>query len=106
MTGGPDPDDRKPMVWDGLHGKWWQRVAALVHLRRHNAQVLGRGTTQLEVTTSGLLKVTRRCDTECLCGWFNTMAKPHPLAAKAVLAQGFTAGTLAPEGFVIGTAEA
>ncbi len=102
MTGGADPDNRKPMDWTRLHGELWRQVAALVHLRRHYAALLGRGTTRLTTTTGGMLQVTRRWQGQTLCGWFNTTTSSQPLQGTALLAQGFTDHYLAPQGFAIG----
>ncbi|WP_461213819.1 glycoside hydrolase family 13 protein [Lacticaseibacillus sp. GG6-2] len=101
MTGEADPDNRKPMDWTRLHGQMWRQVAALVHLRRRYATVLGRGTTTLTTTETGLIKVTRRWQTTVLSGWFNTTSTSQPVQAEAVLAEGYDDGILAPKGFVI-----
>lgn len=100
MDGENDPDDRKPMDWTKLGQPIWQRVAKLIGFRREHAATLGRGTTKLEVTPSGLIKVVRH-GRETLTAYFNTTASSVPLTAAPVLHQGFAQNELAPKGFVV-----
>lgn len=101
MTGGPDPDNRRPMAWPQLGSSWWQKVQAVVCYRRQHAGTLGTGEVQLMVTAPGLLRVTRS-GVEQIVGYFNTTSGPVAVAAAAGLSQGYQDGMLAPKGFVIG----
>ncbi|MDG3062665.1 glycoside hydrolase family 13 protein [Lacticaseibacillus casei] len=100
MSGGADPDNRKPMDWAKLGQPIWKRVAALVHFRRQHATTLGTGTTRLSVTDTGLIKVVRQGN-EMLTGYFNTTEQPVAVNREAVFAQGFVNGQLAPKGFMV-----
>lgn len=101
MTGGPDPDNRRPMAWPQLGGAWWQKVQAVVRYRRQHAGTLGTGEVQLMVTAPGLIRVTRS-GAEQIVGYFNTTFRPVAVAALAELSQGYQDGVLTPKGFVIG----
>lgn len=101
MTGGPDPDNRRPMAWPQLGNPWWQKVQAVVRYRRQHAWTLGTGEVQLMVTAPGLLRVTRS-GAEQIVGYFNTTSRPVAVAAATELSQGYQDGVLAPKGFVIG----
>ena len=100
MSGGDDPDDRKPMDWSKLGSPIWKKVAELVHFRRKHAQTLGQGSTRMSVTAAGLIKVTRHGD-ETLTAYFNTQDHEAAVGGSAVLTQGFTNGKLAPKGFMV-----
>ncbi|WP_125708944.1 glycoside hydrolase family 13 protein [Lacticaseibacillus porcinae] len=101
MFGGNDPDDRKPMDWSKLHQSTWQRVHALVALRREYAELLGNGTTTYALTDAGLIKVTRQLAGQTLVGYFNTTDQGAAIAAQPLLQQGFEAGILSPKGFIV-----
>lgn len=101
MTGGPDPDNRRPMAWPQLGSVWWQKVQAVVRYRRQHAGTLGTGEVQLMVTAPGLIRVTRS-GPEQIVGYFNTTPRPVAVAAAAGLSQRYQDGLLAPKGFVIG----
>jgi glycosidase len=101
MFGGNDPDDRKPMDWSKLHQSTWQRVHALVALRREYAELLGNGTTTYALTDTGLIKVTRQLAGQTLVGYFNTTDQGAAIAAQPLLQQGFEAGILSPKGFIV-----
>ncbi|ARY91066.1 glycoside hydrolase family 13 protein [Lacticaseibacillus styriensis] len=100
MSGGADPDNRKPMDWTKLGQPIWKRVAALVDFRRQHATTLGTGMTRLSVTDTGLIKVVRQ-GREMLTGYFNTTEHPVVVNREAVFAQGFVDGQLAPKGFMV-----
>ncbi|QVI35483.1 alpha-glycosidase [Lacticaseibacillus chiayiensis] len=100
MSGGADPDNRKPMNWSKLGGLIWKRVAALVHFRRKYAATLGFGTTRLSVTDAGLIKVVRQ-GRETLTAYFNTTDRAVAVNRDAVFEQGFRNGQLAPKGFMV-----
>lgn len=101
MTGGPDPDNRRPMAWPQLGSAWWQKVQAVVRYRRQHAGTLGTGEVQLMVTAPGLIRVTRS-GREQIVGYFNTTPRPVAVAAASGLSQRYQDGLLAPKGFVIG----
>ncbi|WP_125570959.1 glycoside hydrolase family 13 protein [Lacticaseibacillus songhuajiangensis] len=100
MDGANDPDDRRPMDWSQLGGLQWQRVAALIHMRRSHARILGRGATHFELTATGLIRV-RRGSSHGIEAYFNTTKTAVKVDATALLEQGFTASELQPNGFVI-----
>lgn len=104
MTGGNDPDCRKPMAWEALRGPMWRRVHTLVAFRRSHAALLSRGRIQMTVTAAGLIKVVRGRHDE-LAAYFNTTAKAVSLQGVATVSQGFRDGRLAPTGFVLMLAE-
>lgn len=101
MSGGEDPDDRKAMAWEELGGSTWQKVHELVLMRRQHAAILGRGTTQYQLTEKGLIQVVRELDGRKLTAWFNTTDHVIPLAKSGGWHQGWAKGSLAPQGFVI-----
>lgn len=101
MTGGPDPDNRRPMAWLQLGSVWWQKVQAVVRYRRQHAGTLDTGEVQLMVTAPGLIRVTRS-GLEQIVGYFNTTPRPVAVVAAAGLSQRYQDGILAPKGFVIG----
>lgn len=100
MAGDNDPDDRRPMDWSKMAGPEWQAVAALIHLRRQYARVLGRGATHFEITATGLIHVWRGNDSG-VEAYFNTTAAPVSVTINAVLAQNYAGDQLQPKGFVI-----
>lgn len=100
MDGDNDPDDRRPMDWSKLGGKTWQKVAALIKVRRDHAATFGQGSTALTVTDTGLIKVERSGE-QHITAYFNTTDREIKLTATPVLAQNFQANVLAPKGFVV-----
>ncbi|MBA1392485.1 alpha-glycosidase [Lactobacillus sp. XV13L] len=100
MTGGEDPDCRKPMDWTKKEKPTWQRVHELVKFRRAHALTLGQGTIALAVTHQGLLKVERRAD-ETITVYFNTTGNGVDLNVKSTLDQNYKGGRLEPRGFVV-----
>ncbi len=100
MDGDNDPDDRRPMDWSKLGGKTWQKVAALIKVRRDHAATFGQGSTALTVTDAGLIKVERSGE-QHITAYFNTTDREIELTATPVLAQNFQANVLAPKGFVV-----
>jgi glycosidase len=102
MTGGPDPDCRKPMDWSHKGDEFWQKIAGLVKFRLRNARILGKGNTRMRVTEDGLIRIKRTESGQSILGYFNTTDKPVSCKMKAVLSQNFANDILEPHGFVIG----
>ncbi|MCT7800897.1 MAG: alpha-glycosidase, partial [Lactobacillus iners] len=102
MTGGPDPDCRKPMDWSHKGDEFWQKIAGLVKFRLQNARILGKGNTRMRVTEDGLIRIKRTESGQSILGYFNTTDKPVSCKMKAVLSQNFANDILEPHGFVIG----
>ncbi|WEV51034.1 glycoside hydrolase family 13 protein [Lactobacillus sp. ESL0731] len=100
MTGGEDPDCRKPMDWQQADSPIWQQVHALIKFRLQHKAVLSSGQTSLTVTEDGLIKVTRTGN-EQLTAYFNTTDQAASLTASAALSQNYANDVLAPKGFVI-----
>ena len=102
MTGGEDPDCRKPMDWQKKGTPFWYEVQKLIAFRNNHAATLGNGTISLSVTSTGLIKV-KRIGAEKITALFNTSPDKIAVATngQVVLSQNFAAGQLAEHGFVI-----
>ncbi len=100
MSGGNDPDCRKPMDWSKKGGPVWQRVHKLVKFRLDHVATLGKGTISLSVTKDGLIKVEREGQ-EHIVALFNTTKKPVALNMQSELDQNCENGQLLPEGFLV-----
>ena len=102
MTGGEDPDCRKPMDWQKKGTPFWHEVQKLITFRNNHAATLGNGTISLSVTSTGLIKV-KRIGAEKITALFNTT--PDKIAVstngQVVLSQNFADGQLAEHGFII-----
>ena len=102
MSGGADPDCRKPMDWSKAGSPVWEAVSRLIKFRLAYAKTLSQGTTLLEVAESGLIHV-KRAGAEKVEAWFNTTDQPVEVKADAALSQKYADGKLAPKGYVIET---
>lgn len=102
MSGGADPDCRKPMDWSKAVSPVWEAVSRLIKFRLAHAKTLSQGTTLLEVAESGLIHV-KRAGAEKVEAWFNTTDQPVEVKADAALSQKYADGKLAPKGYVIET---
>lgn len=100
MSGGPDPDNRKPLDWAGLHGQVWGQVHDLIACRRRYAGTFGTGRTRLTVMPNGLIQVVRT-GRETITAYFNTTQAAQPLVVTSAYASGYAAQQLAPKGYVI-----
>ena len=100
MSGDNDPDCRKPMDWDKKYGPVWQEVHELVEFRLKYASTLGQGTTTLEVTKAGVIKVTRKRE-NTITAYFNTTGKDQNLTIDPQLSQNYQDGVLAKDGYAI-----
>ncbi|CCI82057.1 glycoside hydrolase family 13 protein [Lactobacillus hominis] len=100
MSGGNDPDCRKPMDWSKEDGPVWERVHKLIEFRRKHSETLGRGSVLLSVTKDRLIAVKRR-GSEDLTALFNTTEQDVKLDADPLLGQNYESGYLKPDGFVI-----
>ena len=98
MSGDNDPDCRKPMDWDKKYGPVWQEVHKLVKFRLKYASTLGQGTTTLEVTKGGVIKVTRKRE-NTITAYFNTTGKDQNLIIDPQLSQNYQDGVLAKDGY-------
>lgn len=100
MTGGNDPDCRKPMDWSKDGCPVWQRVHQLIEFRLKHAESLGKGTTLLTVTDDELIKVVRKGQ-ETVTAYFNTTNNDVEINLNSVLSQNYQNGKLAKNGFAI-----
>ena len=74
MSGGNDPDCRKPMDWSKEDGPVWQRVHSLIEFRLKHDETFGKGQIKLYVTEDGLIEVDR-AGKEQIHAYFNTTKK-------------------------------
>jgi glycosidase len=100
MTGGNDPDCRKPMDWSKEDGPVWQRVHELIKFRLDHDETFGKGTIKLHVTENGLIEVDRN-GMESVKAYFNTTDHDVKIDCKDSFSQDYQNGVLAPKGFVI-----
>ncbi|MCO6536098.1 glycoside hydrolase family 13 protein [Lactobacillus sp.] len=100
MTGGNDPDCRKPMDWSKKNSAVWQQVQQLIAFRKKYADTLGQGEISLTVTATDLIKVVRTKDVK-ITAYFNTTTKNVALTGQAILQQNFANGLLKPKGIAI-----
>lgn len=100
MTGGNDPDCRKPMDWSKEDSSVWRRVHSLIKFRLDHSEVLGKGTTLLSVTEKGLIKVVRK-KKETIVAYFNTTDNDVEIDLNPVLSQNYQNRKLAKDGFAI-----
>lgn len=99
MSGGEDPDCRKPMDWSQDGSPVWQAVHEIIHFRRDHWETLSQAATWLEVTEAGLIHVVRNGH-EKIEAWFNTTGETVSLETKAALSRGYQGGELANKGYV------
>lgn len=100
MSGGNDPDCRKPMDWSKEGSPVWQKVQRLVKFRLRYASTLGKGTIRLSVTSKGLIKVERQ-GKEQITAYFNTQQKAVNLDINSKFSQNYQPNRLLPEGFAV-----
>lgn len=100
MSGGNDPDCRKPMDWSQKGKEVWQRVHNLVEFRKKYSKTLSEGSVMLSVTEKGLLKVVRKGQNG-VTAYFNTTNEPISLDLDAKLSQKYENQQLQPNGFAI-----
>ncbi|MFD1672283.1 glycoside hydrolase family 13 protein [Agrilactobacillus yilanensis] len=112
MVGGPDPDNRRPMIWQKgqQNQKMQQFMQALIQFKKDYALELAQRPVQWENSeASDLLQFSRPGATNTLQAYFNTSQTPQTLtidpAATILLSQGGQLNNktyqLEPDGFVI-----
>lgn len=100
MSGGEDPDCRKPMAWDKQDGQTWPKVHRLIEFRKEHSATLSSGQITLTITRQGLIKVTR-VGNEKIMAYFNTTDEKVKVGITSKLSQNYKNGDLLPKGFVI-----
>lgn len=100
MSGGEDPDCRKPMAWDKQNGQTWTKVHRLIEFRKEHSATLAGGQITLTTTQQGLIKVTR-VGAEKIMAYFNTTDEKVKVGVTSKLSQNYKNGDLLPKGFVI-----
>lgn len=100
MSGGNDPDCRKPMDWSKEDGPVWQRVHSLIEFRLKHDETFGKGQIKLHVTEDGLIEVDR-AGKEQIHAYFNTTKKNVKISCENAFSQNYENGELAPKGFVV-----
>ena len=100
MSGGNDPDCRKPMDWSKEDGPVWQRVHSLIEFRLKHDETFGKGQIKLYVTEDGLIEVDR-AGKEQIHAYFNTTKKNVKISCENAFSQNYENGELAPKGFVV-----
>lgn len=100
MSGGEDPDCRKPMDWSKEDSPIWKRVHALIEFRLEYADTLGKGKITLNTTPEGLIKV-KRVGQDQIAAYFNTTDHSVKLGIESSLSQNYENGQLEPKGFAI-----
>lgn len=100
MTGGNDPDCRKPMDWSKEDGPVWQRVHQLIEFRLQHDETFGKGRIKLYVTENGLIEVDREGN-ESIKAYFNTTDHPVEIKCEDTFSQDYENNQLAPKGFVV-----
>ncbi|WP_076460830.1 glycoside hydrolase family 13 protein [Limosilactobacillus caccae] len=105
MDGANDPDCRKPMNWhpDNQGQQMFNFMHQLVNWRRNNWQTISEGTIRFSVLPNGLIEVQRQLDDQQLVGYFNTTntAVSFTATGEKLMAQNYSNGQLAKDGFVI-----
>lgn len=100
MSGGQDPDCRKPMDWSKQDSSTWQRVHKLIRYRLNHSNTLSKGKILLSVTKNGLIKV-ERAGKQNIVAYFNTTDHEIKITTKADLSQNYRDGVLDKDGFII-----
>ncbi|WP_279083533.1 glycoside hydrolase family 13 protein [Lactobacillus apis] len=103
MTGGDDPDCRKPMDWEKEDTDYWQKIHEIIALRKEYAMILGYGTINLSITPKGLIEVKRNCDSKKLTALFNTTKSEIKINVEEapVISQNYFNEKIGVNGFVV-----
>ena len=103
MTGGDDPDCRKPMDWEKEDTDYWQKIHEIIVLRKEYAMILGYGTINLSITPKGLIEVKRNGDSKKLTALFNTTKSEIEINVEEapVISQNYFNEKIGVNGFVV-----
>ncbi|KRL62160.1 glycoside hydrolase family 13 protein [Lactobacillus psittaci] len=96
MTGGNDPDCRKPMDWDKAGNVYWQKVHDLIEFRRKHAAVLSQSDIEFAVEDD-LIEVKHGQ----LVAYFNTSEHEVKIDKQASVSNGYQNGILSPNGYIL-----
>ena len=96
MTGGNDPDCRKPMDWTKTGNAYWQKVHALIVFRRKYASVLSQSDIKLAVEDDLIVVKHGR-----ITAYFNTTNYEIKIDKKASVSNGYQNGVLSPNGYIL-----
>lgn len=104
MTGGNDPDCRKPMNWypDAKAMAMHDFVRDLIKWRKEHWQLIAQGTIELTALNDNQgVVIKRRLNNQQLIAVFNTSSEPLQVTLAPFFAQGFSNGILLPKGFAV-----
>lgn len=104
MTGGNDPDCRKPMNWypDAKAIAMHDFVRDLIKWRKEHWQLIAQGTIELTALNDNQgVVIKRRRNNQQLIAVFNTSSEPLQVTLAPFFAQGFSNGILLPKGFAV-----
>lgn len=104
MTGGNDPDCRKPMNWypDAKAMAMHDFVRDLIKWRKEHWQLIAQGTIELTALNDNQgVVIKRRRNNQQLIAVFNTSSEPLQVTLAPFFAQGFSNGILLPKGFAV-----
>ncbi|WP_288718842.1 glycoside hydrolase family 13 protein [uncultured Limosilactobacillus sp.] len=104
MTGGNDPDCRKPMNWypDAKAIAMHDFVRDLIKWRKEHWQLIAQGTIELTALNDNQgVVIKRRRNNQQLVAVFNTSSEPLQVTLAPFFAQGFSNGILLPKGFAV-----
>lgn len=104
MTGGNDPDCRKPMNWypDAKAIAMHDFVRDLIKRRKEHWQLIAQGTIELTALNDNQgVVIKRRRNNQQLVAVFNTSSEPLQVTLAPFFAQGFSNGILLPKGFAV-----
>lgn len=104
MTGGNDPDCRKPMNWypDAKAMAMHDFVRDLIKWRKEHWQLVAQGTIELTALNDNQgVVIKRRLNNQQLIAVFNTSSEPLQVTLAPFFAQGFSNGILLPKGFAV-----
>lgn len=104
MTGGNDPDCRKPMNWypDAKAIAMHDFVRDLIKWRKEHWQLIAQGTIELTALNDNQgVVIKRRRNNQQLVAVFNTSSEPLQVTLVPFFAQGFSNGILLPKGFAV-----
>lgn len=104
MTGGNDPDCRKPMNWypDAKAIAMHDFVRDLIKWRKEHWQLIAQGTIELTALNDNQgVVIKRRRNNQQLVAVFNTSSEPLQVTLAPFFAQDFSNGILLPKGFAV-----
>lgn len=96
MTGGNDPDCRKPMDWTKEGDSYWQKVHDLIKFRRKHSTVLSRSDIKFAIKDE--LIVIKHGE---ITAYFNTSNHEVEITKKCSVSNGYQNGVLSPNGYIL-----